>query len=125
MSDNEIIQRLCISKTTFYSNIRKLISLGAVAKIDGGYIINHRMFPSKDWDRIEEYKQQLDDMAEDDPSFPSSKAYRTFFQYYTDGFANLKMPLDEFLENLKAGLIYKKPSPQRKENGFEDMVYYF
>lgn len=125
MSDNEIIQRLSISKTTFYNTIRKLISLGVITKIDGGYLIDHDLFPCKDWDKIEEYREMLDNFAEKDPKFSSSKTYRTFNQYYQGDFADLKMPLGDFLPELQAGLISRNPESQVKENSKEPVVYSF
>lgn len=67
----------------------------------------------------------LDGFAEDDPKFSSTKTYRTFNQYYKDNFADLKMPLGDFLPELQAGLISRNPESQVKENSKEPVAYSF
>ena len=101
-----------ISKSTFYRDIAELIELGIVKKVDEGYSIDTRLFPISYKKKVEDFKVQLDRIKEEScgHSFeaqPVYPMYKTFFYYYNKDFEGLRMPPEEFVDQLSAGFFLK------------------
>ena len=118
LSNNEIIKRMNIGKSTFYRYIAELMKDGIVKQEkDVGYSISTELFPiyfSKK-NMVENFKDQLEQIKNsmDEELFakqPVYPVYQQFFFYYNKGFEGLRMSPKEFVMNLQAGLF----TPKRK-----------
>lgn len=126
-SNNEIISKIGISKSTFYRNIEDLLKDGAVKKISGGYSISTLLFPIfNNNQKIEEFKAELDKMAQIDKDFKNDRVYKAFYYYYDKGFEGLRIPLKDFPNQLVSGIFFiKDKTPARNKKNDEQTVYHF
>ena len=118
LSNDEIVKRMHVSKSTFYRLIRPLILDGVVKKTDDGYSLSKEIFQvSEGEDNIQSFKAHLDEMAEKDPEFKKDKVYKTFYSHYNTDFKNLKMPKKDFRAALESGLFFRnrKSSPMQEQ----------
>ena len=127
LSNNDIISKVNISKSTFYRNMNALLKEGVVNKTATGYSISTILFPVfNSNDRIELLKSELDEVAKYDESIKNDRVYKTFYYYYNRDFEGLKMPLKDFPNQLTSGLFFKKDKPlARNKKREEKTVYYF
>ena len=118
LSNDEIVNRMHVSKTTFYRLIRALLLDGIVTKTADGYSLSTEIFHIPEGnDKIQSFKAQLDEMAEKNPEFKKDKVYRTFYSHYNTDFRNLKMPKKDFPAALESGLFFRnrEPSPIQEQ----------
>ncbi len=117
MSNNDIISKVNISKSTFYRNMDALLKEGIVNKTANGYTISTELFPVFDgWEQIQKLKGLLDTLAEDNEKFKDDRKYKTFYYYYNKGFEGLRMSLKRFAMELEAGTFFNnKPLARNKK----------
>ena len=127
LSNNDIISKVNISKSTFYRNMDALLKEGAVKKTANGYSISTILFPVfKDCDQIQDFKDYLDEMAGLDENFKNDRKYKTFYYYYDRDFDGLRMSPEKFATELEAGTFFNKDKHlARNKKKEEEKVYYF